>query len=138
MRRVSYHFPRTYDYTFSVQTPFHECLARIVTLVNRQDNFRDSRGAVKREFVLGLACNRLDFEQVTPMALATVTDEADFSLTLSDTILRAAGSRPEPSQKFMIKVLDSGAVREIFIAHTTEPQSISWREVAECLQQVMA
>ena len=137
MRRVSYQFPRTFDCSLPVRIPFAECLKRLSTLSATQDNFRNERGAVKREISMQIACNRLDFELAVPGALAGITDEADFLLTIADTYLRSDGHRVEPAQRFMVKVLDRGNVSEIFIAHATEPQAIPATSAAEYIFQVM-
>jgi len=103
-----------------------------------QDNFRTEKGAVKREIHLQVACNRLDFETASLQALSGVSDEADFLLTISDTVLKSDGYRPEPAQKFMVKLLDNGGVTEIYVSHTTNPQMISSKDAAEYIYQVMA
>ena len=114
------------------------CLEKMTALSMRQDNFRTEKGAVKREISLQIACNRLDFEPISGQILAGISDEADFLMSVSDTVLRSDGHRPEPAQKFMVKVLDRGNTTEIFVAHTANPQTISSQTAAEYIYQVMA
>lgn len=137
MRRVSYKFPRTCDYAFQASIPFSSCIANIAGLSGKQDNFHDERGAIKREFTVKIASTPLDFEPATPARLAGVTEEADFSLTLADTILRAQGKRPEPAQTFFVKVREDKSGVEIFVSHITEPLTISPRDVVNYIQQVV-
>ena len=137
MRRVSYQFPRTFDSSILVRLPFSRCLERLCTLSSFQDNFRSAAGAVKREISLQIACNRLDFEPVLPQTLSGITDEADFLLTISDTVLRADGHRPEPAQKFMVKVIDRGGESGVYVAHATEPRALSANTAAEYIVRVM-
>ena len=93
---------------------------------------------MKREITLQIACNRLDFEPISRQSLAGVSDEADFLMSISDTVLKSDGHKPEPAQKFMVKVLDRGNTAEIFVAHTANPQTISSQTAAEYIYQVMA
>ena len=137
MRRVSYQFPKTFEGHLSVPFSFSRCLERLSALSSRQDNFRTDAGAVKRDIALFVACNRLDFEPVTPQTLSQITDEADFLMSISDTVLKSDGHRPEPAQKFMVKALDRGNATEIFVAHTANPQAISSQTAAEYIYQVM-
>lgn len=137
MRRVSYQFPRTFDSSILVRLPFSRCLERLCALSSYQDNFRSDSGAVKREISLQVACNRLDFEPVTPQSLSGISDEADFLLTISDTVLRSDGHRPEPAQKFMVKVIDRGGETGVYVAHATEPQAIPAKTAAEYIVKVM-
>ena len=137
MRRVSYQFPKSFDCSLLVRKPFSLCLEKMAALSSMQDNFRTDTGAVKREIHLQIASNRFDFEIVTAGNLAGVSEEADFLLTISDTVLRSDSHRPDPTQKFMVKMLDSRNATEIYVSHTTNPQTISSKEAAEYIYQVM-
>ena len=137
MRRVSYQFPKFFDCSISVPLPFSSCLEKMTALSMRQDNFRTEKGAVKREITLQIACNRLDFEPISRQSIAGVSDEADFLMSISDTVLKSDGHRPEPAQKFMVKALDRGNATEIFVAHTANPQAVSSQTAAEYIYQVM-
>ncbi|MBR5008368.1 MAG: hypothetical protein IKY09_05290 [Methanocorpusculum sp.] len=110
----------------------------MTALSMRQDNFRTEKGAVKREITLQIACNRLDFEPISRQSIAGVSDEADFLMIVSDTVLKSDGHKPEPAQKFMVKALDRGNATEIFVAHTANPQAVSSQTAAEYIYQVMA
>ena len=138
MRRVSYQFPKFFDCSISVPLPFSSCLEKMTALSMRQDNFRTEKGAVKREITLQIACNRLDFEPISRQSIAGVSDEADFLMIVSDTVLKSDGHKPEPAQKFMVKVLDRGNTTEIFVAHTANLQAVSSQTTAEYIYQVMA
>ena len=137
MRRVSYQFPKTFEGHLSVPFSFSRCLERLSALSSRQDNFRTDAGAVKRDIALFVACNRLDFEPVTAGVLSQITDEADFLMTISDTLLRSDGHKPEPAQKYFVKVLARGNSAEIYVAHATEPQAIPVQTAGEYIHQVM-
>ena len=137
MRRISYQFPKIFDCSISLPLPFTMCLEKMTALSMRQDNFRTEKGAVKREITLQIACNRLDFEPISRQSIAGVSDEADFLMIVSDTVLKSDGHKPEPAQKFMVKALDRGNTTEIFVAHTANPLAISSQTAAEYIYQVM-
>lgn len=135
MRRVSYQFPRRCDLEFEAPVPFPQFMTVIEKFSARQDNFRDERGPIKREFVLSAAQDRLGFERIVRGAgqLANVTEEADFQLQITDTILRSSVGIPLSEHRFLVRALDKGNRTELFVTKVPSTPGLSAFEVKQMI-----
>ncbi|MDR3102212.1 MAG: hypothetical protein LBU24_03135 [Methanocalculaceae archaeon] len=114
---MSYQFPNRCDIEFEADVTFPTFLDAMVSLADRQNNFRTAAGPTKCEISIFFAHDHLGFEKVTPGAdiSKTTTEAADILVTLTDTLLKASGNVPLNDHRFMIRTPEKGDRTEIFI-----------------------
>jgi hypothetical protein len=116
MRRIYHRFPLKVDLTFEITRPFAEVVRCIVGLDNTHTTDRIGDDLVKLDFVVDVAESKTRFEPVDriPGLCDTLSEEADFRITLNETLLTPERRVPLSENRFYLRVHDSGPRCECF------------------------
>ncbi|HDR74035.1 MAG TPA: hypothetical protein ENN85_09050 [Methanoculleus sp.] len=116
MRRIYHRFPLKADLAFEIAHPFAEAVRCIVGLNNSHITEKKGDDLVKLHFVVDVAESKTRFEPVDriPGLCDTVSEVADFRITLNETLLTPARRVPLSENRFLLRLQDSGPRCECF------------------------
>ena len=136
MRRIYYRFPTSYDLDFDLPRPFGEVLRCLHTLHDSHSTYRREKELVKRQILVQLATNRMNFEMLDalPPFEDTVTETADLRLILHDTILSGQGRFPLSENIFLLRVEDKGQHCECMVVREGDQGSLDATTVRDLLK----
>lgn len=117
MRRVSYQFPNRYDLIFDHDVSFSQAISSICRMDGKRTNFRTDIGLFKREIRVDIASEKTGFEHVRTDSefLSEISERADFTFRINDTLLKGEGKVPAAEYIFLIRIDDKGGRIECFV-----------------------
>lgn len=117
MRRIYHRFPLRADLTFEITRPFGEAVRCVTGLHHSHITDRKGDDLVKLHFVVEVAESKTRFEPVDriPGLCETLSEVADFRITLNETLLTASRRVPISENRFFLRVQDAGPRCECFV-----------------------
>lgn len=116
MRRIYHRFPQRCDLTFDIDRPFSDVIGCIVGMHDTHVTSRKDEDLVKLRTVVEIAESKTKMEPVDRFAnlQETVTETADFRISLHETLLTPAQRLPVSENIFLLRVSDTGQGCECF------------------------
>ncbi|NYT05729.1 MAG: hypothetical protein GKC04_05070 [Methanomicrobiales archaeon] len=110
MRRIYHRFPQSCDLNFDIDRSFADVMHCIQRLHRSHTTSRRGEDLVKLSFLVDVAEKKTQFvpvDYVSDLA-QTVTESADFRITLHETLLTPQKSIPVSENRFLIRISDAG------------------------------
>jgi hypothetical protein len=116
MRRIYHRFPQRCDLNFSIERPFTDVIRCIIGLHTRHITERREGDLVKLSFRVEVAEAKTQLVPVDriPDLAGTLTESADFRISLQETLLTAEKRLPVSENRFFFRVNDAGARSECY------------------------
>jgi hypothetical protein len=116
MRRVYHRFPLACDLNFDLDLPFSDVIRCIAAMHNTHTTSRKGDALMKFRTLVEVADQKTKMETVTmfPHLADTVTETADFRISLHETLLTPEKRLPVSENVFLLRVHDTGPGCECF------------------------
>jgi hypothetical protein len=117
MRRIYHRFPQRCDLNFSIERPFPDMIRCIIGMHTSHVTERRGGDLVKLSFRVEVAeakTQLVPVDQVRDLA-ATITESADFRISLHETLLTPEKRLPVSENRFFVKVNDAGGLCEFYV-----------------------